>query len=124
VTTRAELRAKWEAKRREHARYGSIVNAEAIIAELLDDLAELDAEDDELVTLAQAAYMGGYSVDHLQRLVASGKIPNAGRRGSPRIRRRDVPVRPNQVLPNERGGEVLSARRRMALAVINSHTGE
>lgn len=46
---------------------------------------------DELLTLAVAAAESGYSVDHLQRLVAEGEIPNAGQKGKPRIRRADLP---------------------------------
>lgn len=49
--------------------------------------------DDELLTLEQAAALGHYSAEHLRKLVADGSIPNAGKRGAPRIRRRDVPVR-------------------------------
>lgn len=38
-----------------------------------------------LLTLTEAAAEGGYSVDHLGRLVRQGKIPTAGRPGAPRI---------------------------------------
>lgn len=49
---------------------------------------------DELLTLAQAALRSGYSSEHLARLLREGRLPNAGRRGSPRIRAGDLPVRP------------------------------
>lgn len=49
---------------------------------------------DEELTLAEASLRSGYSQDHLARLVREGRIPNAGRRGSPRIRAGDLPVRP------------------------------
>jgi hypothetical protein len=49
---------------------------------------------DERLTLAQAALRSGYSAEHLARLVREGRLPNAGRRGSPRIRAGDLPVRP------------------------------
>ena len=62
--------------------------------------AELDAEarehDDEELTITVASAASGYSCDHLRALVANGAIPNAGRRGSPRIRRSDLPVKPGQ----------------------------
>ncbi len=57
------------------------------------DLAAREYEGEEL-TIPQAAEESGYSRDHLRSLVASGEIPNAGRKGSPRIRRRDLPVKP------------------------------
>ncbi|MBX6330911.1 MAG: hypothetical protein IRY91_03585 [Gemmatimonadaceae bacterium] len=48
---------------------------------------------DEVLTLAEAALRSGYSVDHLARLIRLGKLPNAGRRGAPRIRAADLPRR-------------------------------
>jgi hypothetical protein len=47
------------------------------------------------LTLSEAAAESGYSVDHLSRLLRSNRLPNAGRRYSPRIRRGDLPRRPN-----------------------------
>lgn len=51
----------------------------------------------QLLTLQQAAERSGYSVEHLGRMVASGKIPNAGRKGAPRIRLADCPVKPQRL---------------------------
>lgn len=52
---------------------------------------------DELLTLAVAARESGYSVDHLQELVSTGAIPNAGQKGRPRIRRADLPKKATAV---------------------------
>ena len=46
------------------------------------------------LSLAEAAALSGYSVDHLRRLLADEKIPNAGRPGSPAILRADLPMKP------------------------------
>ena len=54
----------------------------------------LDAEGHELLTLQQAACTTGYHPETLGRLIRKGKIPNAGRRGRPRILRCDLPTRP------------------------------
>ena len=48
---------------------------------------------DETLSIAQAALESEYSSEHLRKLVASGTIPNTGKKGSPRIRRRDLPAR-------------------------------
>lgn len=48
---------------------------------------------EEMLTLAEASLRSGYSQDHLARLLREGRLPNAGRRGSPRIRAGDLPVR-------------------------------
>lgn len=46
------------------------------------------------VSINEAASLGGFSADRIQKLVASGRIENVGRKGKPRIRRQDVPIRP------------------------------
>ncbi len=42
------------------------------------------------LTLQQAATESGLKYDTIQGKIASGEIPNAGRRGSPRVRRCDL----------------------------------
>ena len=56
--------------------------------------AAIESAGDELLTLEQAARVANMHPDSLRHLVASGRIPNAGRRGAPRIKRADVPRRP------------------------------
>ena len=46
------------------------------------------------LTLREAAAESGYSADHLGKLIRDGKLPNAGRRNAPRLRRQDLPARP------------------------------
>ena len=48
---------------------------------------------DDALDLAAAARESGYSPDRLRHKVAAGEIPNAGRKGSPRIRRGDLPIK-------------------------------
>lgn len=73
------------------------------IAKLIDDFtAELEeyARQDELeaLTLSQAAEESGFTEAHLGRRVADGTIPNAGKKGAPRIRRGDLPRKPKKTL--------------------------
>ncbi|MFQ5845359.1 MAG: hypothetical protein ACE5JG_10280 [Planctomycetota bacterium] len=44
----------------------------------------------EALTLEEAAGESGLAYDTLQRRVASGEVPNAGRKGAPRVRRCDL----------------------------------
>ena len=53
--------------------------------------AALHAHGLETLTLLDSALESGYSSDHLGRMIREGKIPNAGRRGAPRIARQDLP---------------------------------
>lgn len=62
--------------------------------ELEDALAEQHLQ---VLSLQEAAAESGYSVDHLAREIREGRIPNAGRKGKPRIRRRDLPRKPGHV---------------------------
>lgn len=57
----------------------------------------------------QADRESGFSVGHLYRMVGTGQIPNAGRKGAPRIRRRDLPRRPpnGEAAPGSFGDAVL-----------------
>ena len=45
---------------------------------------------DELLDLETAAAISGKSYSSIQKKVRSGEIPNSGRKGRPRIRRRDL----------------------------------
>lgn len=72
------------------------------------------------VSLREAAAIGGYSLDHLQRLVASGAIENVGRKGKPRIRRGDIPVKPgHSSLRVSPATAQLSPRRRVVTSVTS-----
>jgi len=74
------------------------------------------------VTLAEAARLGGYSADHLGRLIHEGTLVNVGRKYAPRIRRADVPVKPGHRLPPPPATDQFSARRRI-VADAQSHQG-
>ena len=70
----------------------------------------------EILTLVEAANETGYSKDYLRQSVASGKIPNAGQLGRPRIFRRDLPTpKPTRRLegPQKLVDRVLSADARV-----------
>ena len=53
----------------------------------------LKHDQDETLTLAEAAVASSYSTEHLRKMVAAETIPNAGGKGRPRIRRGDVPLK-------------------------------
>lgn len=76
------------------------------------------AGDQEPVSLAEGSRLGGYSADHLQRLVASGKLENIGRKNRPRIRRIDVPTKPGHRLPSDADGDHFPDRRRIVASVL------
>ena len=89
-----ELITAWRERSVDHDRHGNVGAARTyeLVADELE--ASLRGKDEEIVTLAVAAQESGFSEDHLGRLVREGRIPNAGRKGSPRVRRGDVPKKP------------------------------
>jgi len=90
----SEFLDRWERRAEEYRRLGILGDAAKIVSELLGDLREANASaDDELATLRQAAARSGYSADHIGRLIREGRLPNRGRRGSPRVRVGDLPAR-------------------------------
>lgn len=123
MATLQDLLAKWETRRAEAARLKALVPLETIAGEIIAELAALAPSGDEVLSLAEAAQESGYSVDRLQHLVAEGAIPNAGRKGKPGIRRRDLPRKPTAALPTGTADSTLSSRRRIVLAARTSAQG-
>ncbi len=86
----AELASTWRARAEGLRRY-----APAAARAFQDAAAELEAAmaeaADEVLTLAEASRESGYSARRLRELVAAGGLPNAGRKGVPRLRRADLP---------------------------------
>ena len=107
MTEPASLLRLW----RDHAnclrRYGAQAQAR-VLETAADELeAALEEQNDDLLTLNQAAALSGYSADHLGRLVRSGRLPNHGERHAPRIRKQDLPRKPSRSgegAPSNAGG--------------------
>lgn len=95
------LSACWRENAQTLRRWGARDQAEVLeaCAEALEALQGTEAN--RALTLSEAAEESGYSADHLGRLVRQGKIPNAGRRGAPRIRRADLHGRPGLARQHE-----------------------
>ena len=71
------------------------MNGALLCEEILRDVeAVLGAEQASLLTLREAAARSGYSEEHLGKLIRQGALPNAGRKGSPRVRVGDLPKKP------------------------------
>ncbi len=92
----AELLVKWEA---DAARMEDFADTRGafLCRRFAAELSEvIRAQQDETLTLAEAALESGYSLDHLQHQIADGSLPNAGRKGAPRIRRGNLTIKSNR----------------------------
>jgi hypothetical protein len=87
------LAASWRVSAAELRRYGAEAQALTLESAADDVLVALARADDAVLTLGEAARESGYSAEHLGRLLREGRLPNAGRRGRPRIRAADLPRR-------------------------------
>lgn len=104
----AELPEHWRTRAgelRAHAAEGAALAYEKAAGELEAALAAVAGE---VLTLAEAALASGYSADHLRKELAAGRLPNAGKKHAPAIRRADLPRKAGHVPADadapERGG--------------------
>jgi len=95
VMTREEFRVRWNARLNECARLGIHVDGERFCREVLADFeAVISAEDDRLLSLADAAEASGYCADHLRRLHRQGGLPGERRGRRIFFRSADLPKKP------------------------------
>ncbi len=122
------LIARWRGRHDEWSRLGAAVDGAKVAAEIVSDLEALQrAQASDAVTLRDASVIGGYSLDHLQRLVADGQIENVGaKRG--RLEggagAMDVPVKPGHNLRGNDDPSQLDLRRRIVASVAIRNTEE
>ena len=63
---------------------------ESCLADLQDEARTLSLEE---LTLEQAAELSGFSYSAVQKMVSEGAIENVGKKGAPRVRRGDLPMK-------------------------------
>jgi hypothetical protein len=90
--TPTELVTRWLSEA-EHLRPYNAGAAHAFETAAHELEAALREVEGEALTLQQASRESGYSADHLRHLIAANQLPNAGKRGAPRIARKDLPKR-------------------------------
>jgi hypothetical protein len=85
-------------------RWGATVQAETLrhAADELEEAEHVHAL--ELLSLGDSADESGYSISALEKMMARGDVPNAGRKGAPRIRRCDLPRKPGSDIPTDTDG--------------------
>ena len=126
LLTRQGFLSRWRTEGERLRRIGALVEPAKLLDEILGDAEALfDAEDNELLTLTEAADESGYSADHLGRLIRDNVIPNAGRKNAPKIRRADLPRKAAAQLPRTRAGAkfVGATPTQIARAVVANRKG-
>jgi hypothetical protein len=115
------LAAKWQQEASEQRDQWRNETAASVLDRARGELlSALHKEGGELLNLSQAARESGYTADHIGRLVKEGKLCNHGRPHAPRVRRGDLPRKPQVLRDSSAIHRVASTRMETALAVINS----
>lgn len=109
-----ELRAKWAAEGDRMRQRDDYVRGAVLCEEFVADLGQLAPIGEErLLSVREAADRSGYSVDHITRLVRSGRIPDCrppGSRGRIAIRLSDLPQKPGVPHTDDAGVHDLASR--------------
>jgi len=116
------LTKKW----REHAKTFQLFDEQGTATAFSTCADELEAAvsgmGDEQFTLEEAEQASGYTTDSLGRLIREGRIPNAGKSGTPRISRRNLPRKPGLRTRNRQAYGVDSVEQIVA-SVVDSNKG-
>jgi len=115
--TREEFLSRWNARLTECTRLGILVDGERFCSEVLTDFdAVIRAEDERVLSLADASEVSGYSSDHLRRLYRQGALPGERRGRRLLFKSADLPRKPKaeRVAASNRYDPVADARRIMA----------
>jgi len=96
-----ELERGWLDEADQYERVGALVKGDLLLRRVADDLRRtILARASQVLTVEEAARESRYSESHLFHLLESNRIPNAGRPNRPRIRRYDLPRRPQRRTPS------------------------
>jgi hypothetical protein len=103
---------EWRARAKMLRSYGAEAAAKTLEACACELELDFEAWLDEPLTLDEASAESGYSYSSLQKRVSNDELPNAGDKGTPRVRRRHLPQKPRV----EPGGGIADAAllRRLA----------
>lgn len=123
MTAALDLIPHWRAQAADLRRYGAATNAATLEAAAVELETALRDEAGELLTLARASAESGYSAEHLARAVRAGTLPNAGRRGAPRIRRSELPRKAHPIADGSVGGYDVGADARSLQTRRATHGG-
>ncbi len=93
MKTLIALANQWLTEAQTLERYGDTRGAGVLRLHASELQEAIRRDEADLLTLAQAAQLSGYTADHLRHLIADGTIHQAGRKGSPRIKRGDLPMK-------------------------------
>jgi hypothetical protein len=91
----AELADRWIQEAATLRRRGAQHLADCLTTCIADLDEALQRCELELLSLEAAATESGYTYSALEKMIRSGRLRNAGRKGAPRVRRSDLPRKAN-----------------------------
>lgn len=92
MATLLDLQARWEARRADAKRLRQLVDYDAVIAVVLEELHELARTNDAAtLSLTEAAKETGYHSGSLGRMLKRGEVKNYGTAARPRVKVSELP---------------------------------
>lgn len=125
-----DLLTKWGERRKDLARLGANVSADALLGDVVADLEELERDrSEETASLSEAAEYSGLHPDSISRRIRKGTMKNYGTRARPRVRLSDLskkvargpdisPVAPRRAAASSTGAALA---KEIILDVVASH---
>jgi hypothetical protein len=91
MTPLERLLSRWRSDADVLEEHGAIDRASGLRKAAKDVESALEETELESLTIEQAVEEGGYTYSAIEKGLRNGELPNVGKRGSPRIRRGDIP---------------------------------
>ena len=111
--TLIELLSLWHTRQAEYEASSAMVDGTLVLKRMIRELeTAIAAGRSETLTLSQASVESGFSVEHLARQIRTGRLENAGRKGAPRVRRGDLPLKGRAMAATARSGYDISTDAR------------
>lgn len=101
---------QWRNEAALYRKRGATSLAEMVESFAADLEAAIQLQELEALTIREGVAVSGYSYSALQKLLASGELENVGSKGSPRIRRGDLPRKPGRIQNDDFAERVLLSR--------------
>jgi hypothetical protein len=113
---------RWRTRRDLYAQDGALVSGATIAGQVVSDLeaAFQDPTADDLVTLAEASRLCGYTPDTLRRKIDAGELMDYGQKHRPRVRVSELPRKAGSLLTRPECATFAGSKQGIARAVLHA----
>jgi hypothetical protein len=122
VATLYDVLERWRSRCETYRTDGALVSGEKIATQVVADLEEALRTEAarELVGLADAGRLCGYSPDTIRRKIDAGELRDYGSAHRPRVRISELPRKAGSLLTQPKGAKLENSKQGIARAVIQA----